>query len=148
MSKIQNIYQNNTLYRFEKSKPLDFSEQERIAEILVFYEAIEGEGLSKSDADLLDKILVACKLDANQIPKIDVRRIGKLKEVLNECACKKIILFDIAPQRIGLLKTIAPYVITKIMDTDCLFSASLEELRMNTQLKGQLWSQLQLMFKP
>jgi len=122
--------------------PIDNKDHHQInfgveTELLVLYTADS----SPEAISLLDSILNATKISKDKIGRLEIKNISiALSPVIRKNYIADVISFGVHPFNLGLKIPNTKYNAHKFEDLLFIYSDSLEKLKDNKQMKGQLWS--------
>ena len=122
--------------------PIDNKDHHQInfgveTELLVLYTADS----SPEAISLLDSILNATKIPKDKIGRLEIKNISiALSPVIRKNYITDVISFGVHPFNLGLKIPNTKYNAHKFEDLLFIYSDSLEKLKDNKQMKGQLWS--------
>jgi len=122
--------------------PIDNKDHHQInfgveTELLVLYTADS----SPEAISLLDSILNATKIPKDKIGRLEIKNISiALSPVIRKNYIADVISFGVHPFNLGLKIPNTKYNAHKFEDLLFIYSDSLEKLKDNKQMKGQLWS--------
>jgi len=116
--------------------------------ILVVVNNNDAVFLPDNQLTFLTGILNACKLSLDDIALFNFSNYpeASYKEILPFFNSKVMLLFAVAPEKIGLPVSFPEFQIQPFSTTTLLYSASLSDLEHDKELKGKLWMSLKRLF--
>ena len=104
--------------------------------------------ISDSNINFLNALLNACSLTLADISLVNFSQHKKIQynELTERLKAKKILIFGISAEEIGLPFTIPFFQVQKFQQEVYLLCPSLEEIQTDKDLKKQLWNCLQKIF--
>ncbi len=108
----------------------------------------QNKFISDSTITFLNALLAACSLTLADIALINFHQHKKIKysELTAGLKAKKILMFGISAEELGLPFTIPFFQVQKFQQEVYLLCPSLEAIQTDKELKKQLWSCLQKIF--
>jgi hypothetical protein len=122
-------------------KPIN-SAFEKAKDVLIIMKMSDS---SEQNMVFLSKILAALKLEINDCDILRIENATMVGKMLRDY--KKVLVFGIYPDILGLNIEISPYRVFYLEDSSILFAHGLQKLISEVELKNTLWKCLQLMFQ-
>jgi len=110
--------------------------------ILIAYRKREKGDLPENQRDFLNKMILACKLNPDEVAIADAREYDSLEELLGAHHPRVGLLFGLDPGPSG--EQYAPF---RQHQAEVVFADDLESLTSDPQLKSRLWKALRLLFQ-
>lgn len=149
MENINNIFDSNTLYKFNLSKIIkqeNLIEGNLEAELVVFYIPDDEKKLDPSKKEFMFKMLGAVKHNLENTLLISSESNVSFKQVVKMGFAKKIMFFGNTRNNVKLNLNIKRYKIFSIQNIECLFIDHLGLLIEDKKRKSALWTLMKVMF--
>lgn len=91
------------------------------------------------EATLLKKIILASKLDENEVNVIQFQNEIAWHQLKDQLGVKTIILFGITPDQLGVSVQLMPHQVSRFSNTNWIVTASLKQLE-DKLIKDHLWN--------
>jgi len=108
----------------------------------------QNKFLADAQVKLIYDLLTACQLTMGDIALVNFSYNKPLtyKELIDQLQPKKVLMFGLTTGDLGLPFTIPFFQIQNFQERVYMLSPSVHDLRMNTELRKQLWACLQKIF--
>lgn len=139
------IYEKSKLYSLPLNEYVALKHKSVIKAIFLIFIKSEIE-INNELIEMLDKIVHALKLDANNVEYLSFKNEVSLMDIANQYEAKKILVFGAETNNLNLNMNLVNFKVYALNNKELLLANNIIDVYSNQNLKSVLWKHLQTMF--